>query len=100
MMQEHGVAVDHANLNRWVIKYAPESEKQFRRRQQPVGGSWRMDETYVRVKGEWKYLYRAVDKEGHTGDFLLRPLAIGMRPRSSYTRRFRLRDSPEKILID
>ena len=46
MMQERGVAVDHATLNRWVIKYAPEFEKQFRRRQQPVGKSWRRDETY------------------------------------------------------
>jgi putative transposase len=55
-MQERGVAVDHATLNRWVIKYAPEFEKQFRRGQQPVGTSWRMDETYVRIKGQWKYL--------------------------------------------
>jgi putative transposase len=73
MMQARGVAVDHSTLNRWVIKYAPEVEKQFRRRQQPVGKSWRMDETYVRVKGQWKYLYRAVDKEGYTIDFLLTP---------------------------
>ena len=51
-MGERGVAVDHATLNRWVIKYAPEIEKQFRRRQSPVGRSWRMDETYVKIKGE------------------------------------------------
>ena len=56
MMRERGVAVDHSTLNRWVIKYAPEIEKQFRRRKRPVGKSWRMDETYVRVKGQWKYL--------------------------------------------
>ena len=55
MMQERGVTVDHSTLNRWVIKYAPEFEKQFRRRQQSVGTSWRRDETYVRVKGQWKY---------------------------------------------
>jgi len=55
-----GVAVDHSTLNRWVIKYAPEVEKQFRRRQRPVGRSWRMDETYVKIKGKWAYLYRAV----------------------------------------
>jgi putative transposase len=60
MMGERGVAVDHSTLNRWVIKYAPEVEKAFRRQQRSVGKSWRMDETYVRVKGEWKYLYRAV----------------------------------------
>src|SRR5262245_55577630 len=72
-MEERGVAVDHSPLNRWVIKYGPELEKQFRRRQRPVGRSGRMDETYVRVKGQWKYLYRAVDKEGQTIDFLLTP---------------------------
>ena len=71
MMEERGVTVDHATLNRWVIKYGPALEKQFRRRLQPVGRSWRMDETYVRVKGQWTYLYRAVDKAGHTVDFLL-----------------------------
>ena len=60
MMNERGVTVDHSTLNRWVIKYAPEIEKQFRLRKRPVGKSWRMDETYIRVKGEWKYLYRAV----------------------------------------
>ena len=64
MMQERGVAVDHSTLTRWVIKYAPQVEKQFHRQQRPVGRSWRMDETYVRIKGEWKYLYRAVDQEG------------------------------------
>ena len=71
MMGERGVTVDHSTLNRWVIKYAPEFEKQFRRRQRPVGRSWRLDETYVKIKGKSAYLYRAVDKEGQTIDFLL-----------------------------
>jgi putative transposase len=73
MMGERGVAVDHSTLNRWVIKFAPEFEKQFRRRQRPVGRSWRLDETYVKIKGKWAYLCRAVDKKGHTIDFLLTP---------------------------
>ena len=60
MRGERGVAVDHSPLNRWVLKYAPEFEKQFRRQQRPVGRSWRLDETYVRIKGKWAYLYRAV----------------------------------------
>ena len=59
-MRERGVVVDHSPLNRWVIKYAPEVEKQFRHRQQLVGKSWRLAETYVRIKGQWKYVYRAV----------------------------------------
>ena len=73
MMSERGVTVDHATLNRWVIKYAPEVEKQFHRRQRPVGRSWRLDETYVKIKGKGAYLYRAVDKEGYRIDFLLTP---------------------------
>jgi putative transposase len=71
MMQERGVSVDHATLNRWVIKYAPEVEKAFRRCRHPVGRSWRLDETYVRIKGEWTSFYRAVDKEGQTGRFFV-----------------------------
>jgi putative transposase len=71
MMEEHGVKVDHATLNRWVLKYVPLLDQEFRVRKRPVGSSWRMDETYVRVKGVWKYLYRAVDKAGATVDFLL-----------------------------
>ena len=71
MMQERGVEVDHSTLHRWVLKYVPLLEKAFLARKRPVGGSWRMDETYVRIKGVWKYLYRAVDKTGATVDFLL-----------------------------
>jgi putative transposase len=71
LMEERGVSVDHATINRWVLKYSPRLEAAFRHRKQPVGRSWRMDETYIRVKGEWRYLYRAVDKTGQTIDFLL-----------------------------
>ena len=65
------VEVDHSSLNRWVLKYTPELDKAFRQRKRPVSGSWRMDETYISVRGKWKYLYRAVDKSGDTIDFLL-----------------------------
>ena len=71
MMEERGVEVDHATLNRWVLKYVPQLEAAFRARKRPVGSSWRLDETYVRIKGQWRYLYRAVDKAGSTVDFLL-----------------------------
>ena len=72
MMAERGVFVDHSTLHRWSIKMLPVLAAVFRRRKRPVGQSWRMDETYVKVSGQWKYLYRAVDRDGHTVDFLLR----------------------------
>src|SRR5437870_10601845 len=71
LMEERGVEVDHSTINRWVIKYSPQLEEEFHRRKRPVWVSWRMDETYIKVKGEWRYLYRAVDKQGQTIDFLL-----------------------------
>lgn len=71
MMNERGVAVDHTTLYRWVQRYAPELEKRTLRYQNRISFSWRVDETYVRVKGRWKYLYRAIDKEGKTLDFFL-----------------------------
>ena len=72
MMEERGVEVDHSNLYRWVQKFTPLLEAAFRKgKKRPVGKSWRMDETYIKIKSQWKYLYRAVDKEGQTIDFLL-----------------------------
>ena len=71
LMEERGVAVDHATIQRRVVKYSPLQEEAFHRRKRPVWISWRMDETYIKVKGQWRYLYRAVDKYGQTIDFLL-----------------------------
>jgi transposase, IS6 family len=71
MMQERGVVVDPSTIFRWVQRYAPEIEKRARRHQGYRSGSWRVDETYVRVGGKWKYLFRAVDKHGQLIDFML-----------------------------
>jgi putative transposase len=71
LMEERGVPVDHATIQRWVVKYSPQLEEAFHRHKRPVWVSWRLDETYIRVKGQWYYLYRAVDKHGQTIDFLL-----------------------------
>ena len=69
---ERGIEVDHTTVYRWVAIYSPQLEENFRKKhKKPVGGSWRCDETYLQVKGEWVYLYRAVDKEGNTIDFML-----------------------------
>ena len=64
IMAERGVSVDHATLNRWVIRYSPRIAEEAKKRQQPVADSWRMDATYIKVKGQWTYLYRAIDNRG------------------------------------
>jgi transposase-like protein len=71
LMRERGVEVDHTTIYRWVQNYGPEIDKRCRPHLQPTNDSWRVDETYILVKGAWKYLYRAVDSEGNTLDFLL-----------------------------
>jgi transposase-like protein len=71
IMAERGVEVDHTTIMRWVHQYSPEIEKKVRRHLRPTNDSWRVDETYIKVKGEYKYLYRAVDSDGNTIDFML-----------------------------
>jgi len=70
-MAERGLSVDHTTVYRWVQHYAPELEKRCRSHLNPTNDSWRVDETYIKVKGKWKYLYRAVDSSGNTIDFML-----------------------------
>ncbi|WP_145575117.1 IS6 family transposase [Yersinia mollaretii] len=71
MMAERGIAVDHSTLHRWVIRLVPLLDKAFRRHKRSVERRWRMDETYIKVKDQWKYLYQAVDTADQTIDFLL-----------------------------
>jgi transposase-like protein len=71
MLADRGVSVDHTTVSRWTQYYAPEIDKRMRPHLQMTNGSWRVDETYIKVKGRWTYLYRAVDSRGKTIDFLL-----------------------------
>src|SRR6202171_6211171 len=71
LLAERGLLVDHVTVWRWVQRYAPEIQRRLRPRLRPTNDSWRVDETYIRVKGKWVYLYRAVDSTGATIDFLL-----------------------------
>ena len=100
MMEERGVFVDHSSINRWAIRFLPLLEKVFRKHKRPVGSSWRMDETYIKVKDAWKYLYRAVDKEGKTVDFLLtarRDKAAAIR---FFDKAMQANSVPEKVTMD
>ena len=100
MMAERGVVVDHTTVHRWAIKMLPALALVLRQRKRPVRLSWRMDETYVKVGGQWKYHYRAVDKAGQTIDFLLRAHRDYAAARRFFERAIDLHGLPEKITID
>jgi transposase-like protein len=100
LMQERGVSVDHTTVNRWVVKYSPPLEAAFHRHKRPVWLSWRLDETYIRVKGEWRYLYRAVDKHGQTIDVLLTKARDERAAMRFLTKAIRRHGVPQTITID
>ena len=94
------MSVDHSTCNRWVIKYAPQIEQHFRACSRSVGKSWRLDETYVKIRGRWAYLYRAVDADGQTVDFLLTPPRERAAALAVLHKAIRHQGVPEKITID
>lgn len=100
MMAERGVDVSHTTILRWVQRFVPEFEKRWRRYARPVGTSWRVDETYIRVRGRWTYLYRAVDKQGFTVDFLLSEHRDISAAKQFFTGAIELHGAPEKIALD
>jgi putative transposase len=100
MMQERGVEVDHSSINRWAIRFLPLLEKAFRNHKRPVGSSWRMDETYILVKGVWKYLYRAVDKAGKTINFLLTAKRDKKATMRFFEKAIKANGPPEKVTMD
>lgn len=100
MMQERGVFVDHSTVQRWAMKLLPVLEAIFRKRKRSVGKRWRFDETYCRVNGKWKYLYRAVDNEGYTIDFLLTAKRDRKAARRFLDKAIRQNGLPEMITID
>jgi putative transposase len=100
MMSERAVSVDHSTVHRWAIKLLPALGKAFGPRKKKVGRSWRMDETYIKVKGEWKYLYRAVDKAGDTVDFLFRAKRDKAAARRYFEKAIAGNGVPETVTID
>ncbi|ECD1915012.1 IS6 family transposase, partial [Salmonella enterica subsp. enterica serovar Bovismorbificans] len=100
MMAERGIIVDHSTLQRWVIRLVPLLDKTFRLHKRAVGRRWRMDEIYIKIKGQWKYLYRAVDTAGQTVDFLLsakRDAAAALR---FFRKPISYHGEPEVVTID
>jgi transposase-like protein len=100
MTHERGVSVDHSIANRWAIRFLPLLEKLSRQHKRKVGSSWRMDETYIKVKGAWCYLYRAVDREGKNVDFLLTAQRDMAATRRFFEKARRENRVPGKIVMD
>ncbi|MEF3129658.1 IS6 family transposase [Rhizobium leguminosarum] len=98
IMAERGVTVDHATVNRWVVKYSPLIACQ--RRKSATSSSWRMDETYIQVKGKWTYFYGAVDKFGKTFDFMLSEHRDEAAASAFFAHTIKNNGWPEKVVID
>lgn len=100
MMRMRGARVDHSTLQRWVIKFVPLIDQAVRKRKRPVGSSWRMDETYVKLNGKWIYLYRAVDRYGDTVDFFLSKHRDKSSALSYFRKAITENNIPKKVVID
>ena len=100
IMEERGVSVDHSSINRWAIRFLPLIEKMSRKHKRPVGASWRMDETYIKVNGVWKYLYWAVDKQGRSVDFLLTAKRDMAAAKRFFDKAMQMNGEPEKVSMD
>jgi len=100
MMAERGVLVDHSTVSRWAIRLLPLLEKIIRKRKRAVGESWRMDETYIKVKSVWKYLYRAVDKDGKTIDFLLTSKRDQAAAKRFFDKAMETNGAPKKVTME
>jgi len=100
IMEERGVKVDHATLNRWVVDYSPSIAAQAKKCKRAVATSWRTDETYVKVKGKWVYLYRAVDKFGDTVDFMLSKQREEMAATTFFKQAINNNGFPHKVVMD
>ena len=87
-------------LQRWVKRFVPLIDKRVRRRKKAVNGSWRMDETYIKLNGKWVYLYRAVDSQGNTIDFLLRSRRNAIAAKAFFKKAFKENGRPDKVNID
>jgi transposase-like protein len=100
MMAERGVTLTHTTILRWVQRYVPEFEERWSKYSRPVGTSWRCDETYIKVKGQWTYLYRAVDRRGWTVDFLLSERRNVAAAKRFFSKAMKKHGTPRVITLD
>jgi putative transposase len=100
MASIRGAVIDHATLQRWLIRFVPLIDQEVRKLKKPAGSSWRMDETYIKINGKWVYLYRAVDSCGNTIEFLLRKYRDAIAAKAFFRKAFKNNGIPDKVVID
>lgn len=100
MMMIRGAEIDHSTLQRWVRRFVSLIDQRVRQRKKPMNGSWRMDETYIKLNGRWIYLYRAVDSCGDTIDFLLRAKRDASAAKAFFRKSFKENGRPDKVTVD
>ena len=100
MMAERGISVDHATIHRWTVHYAPLLLEQFNRRKRPVSGRWHIDETYIKVRGQWRYLYRAIDSNGDTVEFWFSERRNLTAAKRFLRKALKRHGRPERVVID
>src|SRR3954453_16024017 len=100
MMAERGISVDHATVHRWVVRYAPELLQRFNLRKRGVSRRWHVDETYIKVRGRWMYLYRAIDSNGDTVEFWFSERRNRTAAKRFLRKALKRHGRPEQIVID
>jgi transposase-like protein len=100
MMAERGISVDHATIHRWVVRYSRELLDWFNRRKRAVTGKWHVDETYIKVRGRWTYLYRAIDSNGDTVEFWFSERRNLTAAKRFLRQALKRHGQPERIVID
>jgi transposase-like protein len=100
MMAERGISVDHATIHRWIVRCSPELLKRFNARKRAVTARWHVDETYIRVGGQWRYLYRAIDSHGGTVEFWFRERRNLAAAKQFLSKALKRHGQPERVVID
>jgi transposase-like protein len=100
MMAERGMAVDHTTIHRWTVRFAPLLLERFNRRKRSVTGKWHMDETYIKVRGQWMYLYRAIDSVGDTVEFLFSENRDLLAAKRFLRKALKRHGRPDRVVID
>lgn len=100
MMAERGLNVDHSTVHRWVVHFSPQLLERFNRRKRPVTGKWHLDETYIKVRGQWTYLYRAIDSVGDTVEFFFSETRDLPAAKRFLRKALKRHGRPDRIVID